>query len=291
MEANRTRLGLGIALIVVAVLGLAAFGTNLLPGMRGGDVASDPAYVAAMSYAGPKTDVAESTRSAGTEPTRGHTLAVVTHEPDDATARAVAGSSEASTAADRLDTATGGNDASTTDPAPEAGAPTIDDWNRELLEGSAPFDEAKGEMPAVEGGDNTSAVVGWFEPPTVVSTPERVQSDANLLSPPDLGRETHDGNCTFRESFETKDSDGDGKPEYARYRSLLLCIVDENRDGNPEHALATGRDAELWDDDEDGTFNRLDGKQASREIADPNDDGTIEYEARGLWTLLAVDET
>src|SRR3990172_4267323 len=293
MEGNRTRLGLGIALIVVATLGLAAFGTTLLLRNRGGDVANDPAYVAAMSYAGPRTDVAESTRSAGTEPARGHSLAVVTVEPQDATAVAVAGSSEADVAAaEQPETAASAGPSVEPQPLPEDdGAPTIDDFNKETLEESAPFDEAKGDMPQVEDGGSVGGVVGWFEPPAAPETPQGVRSDASLLTPPDLGTETKDGNGTFRESIEVTDSDGDGHPEYVRYRSLLLCLQDEDADGNPEYTLAVGRDAELWDDDEDGTFNKLEGRQAARETADPNDDGTSEYLAQGVWTLSVVDDT
>src|SRR2546422_8420072 len=131
MEANRTRLGLGIALIAVAVLGLAAVGTTLRAGTHGRDVANDPAYISAMSYAGPKTDVAESTRSAGTEPARGQSLAVVNHAPEDATAKAIAGSSEANVAADRSAVATPLSTSPSVEPrpAPKSAAPTIDDWN------------------------------------------------------------------------------------------------------------------------------------------------------------------
>ena len=64
MQGNGTRRGLGIAIVLAAVLGLAAVGTAalLLPRVgRVGGVAGDPAYVAAISYAGPATDVAGST--------------------------------------------------------------------------------------------------------------------------------------------------------------------------------------------------------------------------------------
>src|SRR3972149_1651457 len=58
MHDNTTRRGLGVAIFIVAILGIAAVGAAYLLVSkvgRAGGVANDPAYVAAVSYPGPAT--------------------------------------------------------------------------------------------------------------------------------------------------------------------------------------------------------------------------------------------
>ena len=91
MDSDRNRRTLGIAIFVMALLGISALGaTSLLASWSGraGGVASDPAYASTMAYAGPATDVAGSTEMAATESGRGDAALAGTATPADAGTRA-----------------------------------------------------------------------------------------------------------------------------------------------------------------------------------------------------------
>src|SRR3989442_115538 len=293
MEPNRNGRTLGIAILVMAVLGLSAVAATslLVPSSgRAGGVAKDPAYATAMSYAGPATDVAGSTESARADGARGDAVLADATTPDDAGTRADgttadAASLAASTPDARTDSTGGGVEPT---PAPITQAPSIDDWNASTFEAGAPLADAERTMPAVKDGNTVGAVAGWFQPPKGVSVPAGADV-GTMLTPPALGTEHRDGNCTLRESFEATDRDHDGHPEYVRYRSLKVCAVDANQDGHPEHAVIIARDVQLWDNDSSGKFNAIEAVQGAREILDPNSDGAVEYLAQGRWTLSAVD--
>ncbi|HKZ63492.1 MAG TPA: hypothetical protein VJ400_03515, partial [Thermoplasmata archaeon] len=293
MHDNTTRRGLGVAIFIVAILGIAAVGAAYLLVSkvgRAGGVANDPAYVAAMSYAGPATDVAGSTGSAS-QGTRGTSYVGTPVTPEDRGDLAVESTADAAEVANEAPGSEVASEGTDVQPTPDPGtdAPSIDEWDAATFEAGSPLGEMERAMPSVENGGTVGEVVGWFEPPADVQVPEGAQDVGVILTPPSMERQERDDNCTFRESFEFEDADGDRHPEYVHYRSLLECAVDGTGDGIPEWTLAVGRDVELWDNDSSGQFNALEGRQGARETVDPDSDGTVEYVAQGLWTLSVLD--
>src|SRR3972149_3436076 len=127
MHDNTTRRGLGVAIFIVAILGIAAVGAAYLLVSkvgRAGGVANDPAYVAAMSYAGPATDVAA-------------------EAPGD-------------------EVASKGTDVQPT-PDPGTDAPLIDEWDAATFEAGSPLGEMERTLPPLENGGTAGEVGSWVE--------------------------------------------------------------------------------------------------------------------------------
>src|SRR2546422_3324866 len=193
MEPNRKGRTLGIAIFVIALLGIAALGvTSLLAsfGGRAGGVASDPAYVGAMAYAGP-TDVAGSTQVAVQKSPQGAAAVARAQTPADAGTRADASTASSQAQADQTPPntvdSTPGPSADPT-PAPVA-EPSIGDWNKDSFEASSPIRDANRTMPTAKDGGTVGAVSGWFQPPKDTSAPAgaNVAGVNVLLTAPERG--------------------------------------------------------------------------------------------------------